>query len=60
MKNFEFTSHKSLLFRTDVFNLFNRTHFGVPVRILESPGFGRAFRTTVPARTIQLGVKFLF
>ena len=60
MKNFDFTSHRSLLFRADIFNFFNRPHFGVPERILESPGFGRAYRTTVPARTIQLGLKFLF
>ena len=46
--------------RTEIFNLFNRTNFGIPVRILESPGFGKSTYTTTSPRTIQFAVKFLF
>lgn len=47
-------------FRTEVFNLFNRTHFGIPERILESPAFGTSVRTIIPARTIQFAMKLSF
>ena len=47
-------------FRTEVFNLFNRTHFGIPVRVLEEPGFGSSASTTITARTVQLAAKFSF
>jgi len=46
--------------RAEIFNLFNRTHFGIPIRILESPGFGRVFDTQVPAREVRLSAKFSF
>jgi hypothetical protein len=46
--------------RLEAFNLFNRTQLGVPVRILESPGFGRAFDTQVPARSLRVGIKVSF
>jgi hypothetical protein len=48
------------LFRTEIYNLFNRTHFAVPERILESPAFGASTRTTIPARMIQFLLKFNF
>jgi hypothetical protein len=47
-------------FRAEIFNLFNHAHFGIPVRILESPAFGSSVRTIIPARTIRLVVKFSF
>ena len=46
--------------RAEAFNLFNRTHFGIPVRILEAPGFGSSVDTTIPARTIQFALKVSF
>jgi hypothetical protein len=46
--------------RTEIFNLFNRTNFGIPVRILESPAFGKSTYTTTPPRTIQFVFKLLF
>jgi hypothetical protein len=46
--------------RAEIFNVFNNTNFGIPVRILESPAFGRSTYTTTPPRTVQLVVKFLF
>ncbi|MEE8349051.1 MAG: carboxypeptidase-like regulatory domain-containing protein [Acidobacteriota bacterium] len=46
--------------RLEVFNLLNRTHFGIPVRILESPGFGKTFDTQVRSRSIRLALKLSF
>jgi len=49
-----------IVFRTDVFNILNRANFGVPVRFLEAPGFGKATNTVTPGRRIQLSVKYSF
>jgi len=46
--------------RADVFNLFNRTNFAIPVRILEEPGFGTSVATTTQNRRIQLALKLSF
>jgi hypothetical protein len=46
--------------RAEAFNLFNRSHFGAPVRIVESPAFGSSVNTTSPARRIQFSVKYSF
>lgn len=46
--------------RLEVFNLFNRTPFGIPNRILESPGFGKAFDTQADPRTIRLAFRVAF
>lgn len=54
------TEHQRLLLRVEAFNLFNRTNFGIPVRILEAPAFGASVYTTVPARTIRLAFKYQF
>jgi hypothetical protein len=51
---------RSLLFRTDIFNFINRANFGIPVRLLEAPGFGKAFNTVTPARRIQFSLKYTF
>lgn len=47
-------------FRAEAFNSLNHPQFGIPVRILEFPSFGRAVNTTVPARTIQFVLKVQF
>jgi hypothetical protein len=60
VKRFRVRDRHEILFRTEVFNLFNRTHFGIPVRILEAPAFGSSVNTTVPARTIQFALKYSF
>ncbi|HKO98190.1 MAG TPA: carboxypeptidase-like regulatory domain-containing protein [Pyrinomonadaceae bacterium] len=60
IKTFNFSETTRLIFRTDVFNLFNRANYGVPVRFIESPGFGRATETVTPARRIQFGLKLAF
>jgi hypothetical protein len=55
-----FGESKRLDLRVEIFNIFNHTQFGVPDRILESPGFGSAFDTLVPPRQIRLTVRFSF
>lgn len=55
-----FADNKSVSFRMEIFNLFNSTVFGPPVRIIESPGFGQAFDTQVGARSVKLALKVSF
>ncbi len=59
-RSFPVRETASIDFRVEAFNLLNRTHFGIPVRILESPGFGRAFDTQVDARSIRFALKLGF
>ncbi len=59
-KTFNFGEQRAVELRGEFYNLFNRSHFGVPVRILESPAFGRAVDTAVNARQVQFAVKFSF
>jgi len=44
----------------DVFNFINRANFGIPVRLLEAPGFGQAVNTVTPGRRIQFALKYSF
>ena len=60
LKRFALNDQSKIEFRVELFNAFNRTHFGVPVRILESPGFGRSVDTSVGARQIQFALKLMF
>ncbi|HYP28071.1 MAG TPA: carboxypeptidase-like regulatory domain-containing protein [Blastocatellia bacterium] len=67
-KSFRFNDRNSLEFRTEVYNLFNRTHFGIPVHQLFFAGFEAEpltnrnlfVDTRVPKRTIQFGLKYFF
>lgn len=63
IKDFMFTddanTHK-LTFRMEVFNITNRSNFGIPVRFLEAAGFGRATDTITPGRRIQFALKYTF
>jgi hypothetical protein len=66
-KIFRFTEYQNLEFRTEFFNLFNRTHFGIPVRqlffggVAFSPLTDETFTDTrVSARTIQFALKYTF
>ncbi len=59
-KRFSFKEARKLELRVEVFNLFNRAHFGLPVHELLFPGFGQAVDTRLPARTCQLAGKFIF
>ena len=60
IKSFRFDESRSLVFRTEVFNLLDRANFGVPVRYLEAPGFGRATSTLTPGRRVQFHLKLSF
>ena len=46
--------------RLEAFNVFNRPHYGRPVRVLESPGFGSSTETSLPARIVQVGLRIGF
>ena len=59
IKQFSIGSNR-LAFRTDIFNFIDRANFGVPVRLLEAPGFGKATNTVTPGRRIQFGLKYEF
>lgn len=60
VKTFRLDESRSLVFRTEVFNLTNRANFGVPVRHLEAPAFGQATSTLTPGRRLQFHLKFSF
>jgi hypothetical protein len=60
IRNVTIQDNLRLNFRIEIFNVLNRANYGIPVRILEAPGFGTSVNTTVPARMIQLGMKFQF
>ncbi|NDD62750.1 MAG: hypothetical protein EBZ36_02030, partial [Acidobacteria bacterium] len=59
-RNFRLRGDHYLVFRVEAFNLFNRTHFGIPVRVIEAPSFGRAVDTLVNPRQIQFALKYTF
>ncbi len=59
-KNFKFNREHQLSLRIEAFNIFNRAHFGIPERILESPGFGISNSTTILARRLQLAIRYSF
>ena len=60
VKRFVIREGQTLQFRTDIFNFINRANFGIPVRFLEAPGFGRAIDTVTPGRRIQFALKYTF
>ena len=55
-----FGPKQQFTFRGDCFNCTNRANFGIPVRFLEAPGFGKAINTITPPRRVQLSVKYSF
>lgn len=59
-KSLRFGKAQAIEFRAEVFNLFNRTHFGIPVHTLFAPALGHSVNTTVAARTVQLAIKYKF
>lgn len=59
-KTFRLRADQSLVFRIEAFNVWNRTHFAIPVRVLEAPSFGRAVNTLVAPRQVQLALKYIF
>lgn len=59
-KAIQFSSSKRFVIRADMFNLLNRANFGIPVRWLEAPAFGRAVNTVTPGFRLQFSVKLEF
>jgi hypothetical protein len=59
-KRFHFTETQNLEFRTEIFNVLNRTNYGIPIRTLFNPGFGESVETALPARIIQFALKYSF
>jgi Carboxypeptidase regulatory-like domain len=59
-KTISFSEDVKMIFRMEIFNVFNRANFGIPVRFLEFPGFGQATDTVTPGRRIQFAVKLDF
>jgi hypothetical protein len=49
-----------LALRAEIYNAFNHPDFGIPERILESPGFGCAVASIEPPRTAQAMLKLVF
>ena len=47
-------------FRAEFFNLFNHTHFGLPVNDISSAGFGSVDSTLNDPRLVQFGLKLKF
>lgn len=60
IKKFAISESKNITFRMDIFNFINRANYGIPVRFLEAPGFGKAVNTVTPGRRIQFALKFNF
>jgi len=59
-KNFAFGETVRMQFRSEFFNLANRTNFGIPdPRVSDGAAFGQ-IRSTYPPRQIQFGLKVLF
>ena len=57
----KFHDHYSATFRWDIFNLFNRTNFGLPNRNISSAAdFGTITSLSGDARIMQLAVRFTF
>ncbi len=60
VKNFNVREGQSVLLRVEAFNVFNRTHFAIPVRVLEAPSFGNSVETSLNPRQIQFALKYVF
>lgn len=61
-KTFRAPIGASVVFKLDVFNVFNHTTWAIPTNDLASANFGRILGAAVgyQARTVQLGLRFIF
>jgi hypothetical protein len=59
-KHFTFAERRTIEFRTEFFNLFNRYNFGIPIHQVGFPGFGQSVSLRVPPRTVQFALKYSF
>lgn len=59
-KKFTIQDWHTLELRTEFFNLFNRTHFGIPVHQQGFAAFGQSVDTRLPGLTVQFALKYSF
>jgi len=59
-RRFELSNDLTIQAGVEAFNIFNHNNPGIPVRIIEAPGFGRSFDTQVEPRTIRVTTKLSF
>jgi hypothetical protein len=59
-KKFNWSQSKYLSFRIEAFNVFNRTHFGLPDTTLGSSAFGTIGSTQGTPRSLQLAMQLGF
>ena len=59
-KTFPLPESKQLVFRAEIFNVFNHPQFANPATTTDSAGFGQITQTVNNPRLIQLAMKFLF
>jgi hypothetical protein len=60
VKNFRIRESQFIVLRAEAFNIWNRTHFAIPARILEAPSFGKSVDTLVNSRQVQFALKYVF
>ncbi|MBI4456647.1 MAG: TonB-dependent receptor [Acidobacteria bacterium] len=67
IKNISIDERRTIQFRSEFFNIFNRANFGLPSNTvfqdtsgIPSSTFGRITTTNTTARQVQLALKFLF
>jgi hypothetical protein len=60
MKAFQIKEGVRLQFRVELYNAFNRTHFGTPNDSVTSSNFGRITGTLLGPREIQLAMRLVF
>ena len=59
-KDFPFTERLNLQFRSEFFNIFNHTNFGLPDAVVTDSNFGVITSTGGASREIQLALKLIF
>jgi hypothetical protein len=59
-KSFQMSDGIALKFRAELYNAFNRTHFGTPNTVVTNTNFGRITGTFLGPREIQLGARLVF
>ena len=61
-KAFPTFSGQEVVLRLEVYNLFNRTQFGIPVNDIAAANFGQIVVTSIgySPRTVQLGLRYVF
>jgi Carboxypeptidase regulatory-like domain/TonB dependent receptor len=60
LKDWKWGEEKSIQFRAEFFNLFNRPNFALPNNQRGNPAFGQINSTLTDGRVIQLGLKFTY